>query len=114
MPMSLPPLPPDRPATFRATVHGTVFCDRASHIDKLHAGDDLLLIPGPPTDDEPGVWVHMKSGDVVGHLPPEIEQWMAPWLLRGGKATARAVKVESREAPSWRRLFIEVHLASAA
>jgi hypothetical protein len=50
----------------------------------------------------------------VGHLPPEIEQWMAPWLLRGGKATARAVKVESREAPSWRRLFIEVHLASAA
>ena len=38
-----PPLPPERPPCFRATVHGTVFADRASHISRLHAGDEVLL-----------------------------------------------------------------------
>jgi hypothetical protein len=72
-------------------------------------GDELLILPGPPIDDDPGVWVHLPEGDLIGHLPPEIEAWLAPWMLRGGRVTAHAVKVEGRDVPSWRRLLIEVH-----
>ena len=103
-----PPLPPHSPANFRTTVHGTVFCDRSRCLDRLHPGDELVLIPGPPIDDDPGIWVHMKGGDLVGHLPPEIEQWMAPWMLRGGSAIAHVDKVEDDTQPSWRRLVISV------
>ncbi len=103
-----PPLPPERPASFRTTVHGTIFGGRAAHLADIRVGDELLLIPGPPLDEEPGVWVHLPRGDLLGHLPPEIEQWLTPWLLRGGRATARAVRVGSSEEPSWRRLVIEV------
>lgn len=97
--------PPDR---FRATVHGTCFADREQHLESLRAGDELLLIPGPPLDDDPGVWVHLSSGDPIGHLPPEIERWMVPWMMQGGRATARALRVGDAETPSWRRLVIEV------
>lgn len=107
----VPPLPPHSPESFRATVHGTVFCERKKHLDRLHVGDEVLLIPGPPMDDPPGIWVHLPGGDLLGHLPPEIESWLAPWMLRGGSATAKAVKVEGDDAPSWRRLVIEVNLA---
>jgi hypothetical protein len=110
MRQQLPPLPPDRPDLFRATVHGTVFCDRASHLSQIRPGDELLVIPGPPLDDDPGVWVHLLDGDVIGHLPPEIEIWLSPWLLRGGRATAKAVRVEGEDVPSWRRLLVEVSL----
>lgn len=103
-----PPLPPDRPACFRSTVHGTVFCNRATHLEQLRPGDELLLVPGPPVEDDPGVWVHLPGGDVVGHLPPEIECWLARWLLAGGRARARAVKVRGQDQPSWRRLLLEV------
>jgi hypothetical protein len=103
-----PPFPAHRPARFRSTVHGTIFCDRAAHLKRLHAGDELLLVPGPPVDDEPGVWVHLPGGDLLGHLPPEIEAWLARWLLAGGIAHARAVKVSGQEEPSWRRLLVEV------
>jgi hypothetical protein len=105
-----PPLPPERPQCFRATVHGTVFGERAARLSELNPGDELLLLPGPPTDDEPGCWVHTREGDVIGHLPPEIEFWLAPWMLRGGRATATAVRVSSPETPSWRRLLLEVRL----
>lgn len=105
-----PPLPPERPPSFRATVHGTVFGERASHLDRLHAGDELLLIPGPPVDDDPGIWVHTPEGDVIGHLPPEIEYWLAPWMLRGGQARARAIRVSGSDTPSWRRVLLEVEL----
>jgi hypothetical protein len=104
-----PPFPRNRPASFRATVHGTVFGDRAEVVDGLEEGEDLLLLPGPPMDDDPGVWVHRCGGDLVGHLPPEIGFWLAPWLLRGGLARARAVRVRNRDTPSWRRLVIEVN-----
>ena len=50
----------------------------------------------------------MPEGDLIGHLPPEIESWLAPWMLRGGYARAHAVKVEGEDVPSWRRLVIEV------
>lgn len=104
--MSAPQVHP--PARFRATVHGTVFGERTRHLERLGKGDALLLIPDPPTEPEPSVWVHLPGGDLVGHLPPEICSWLAPWMLRGGKATARAIRVEGPEAPSWRRLLIEV------
>jgi hypothetical protein len=107
-----PPLPADRPDHFRTTVHGTVFCDRSRALEQVRAGDELLLIPGPPTDDEPGVWVHVPGGEVIGHLPPEIEKWLTPWMLRGGSATARAVRVRGADTPSFRRLLIEVRLAA--
>ena len=106
-----PPLPPHRPSCFRSTVHGTVFGERAKHLQRVTAGDELIIVPGPPTDEEPGIWVHLPGGDLLGHLPPEIEHWLAPWMLRGGRASARALKVEGGDAPSWRRLLIEVTCA---
>jgi hypothetical protein len=80
-----------------------------SKLDRVRAGDELLLLPGPPIDDDPGVWVHLLDGDLVGHLPPEIEAWLTPWMLRGGRARARAVRVSGQDVPSWRRLLIEVN-----
>lgn len=106
-----PPRPPQCPERFRATVHGTCFGDRPRQLEAVRAGDELVLIPDPPLDKAPGIWVHRLSGDPIGHLPPEIERWLAPWLLRGGSARARAVRVEGPEAPSWRRLLIEVTCA---
>jgi len=109
MPTSVPPpLPPQSAPRFLTTVHGTVFGDRARLLQRVHEGDELLLLPGPPIDDEPGVWVHLPGGDLIGHLPPEIEAWLSPWMLSGGRATARAVRVSGRDTPSWRRLLIEV------
>lgn len=104
--MSTPHVHP--PARFRATVHGTVFGERAKHLERICKGDDLLLVPDPPTEAEPGVWVHLPGGDLIGHLPPEICTWLAPWMLRGGRATARTIRVSGPEVPSWRRLLIEV------
>lgn len=89
-------------------VHGTVFGGRAARVDSLAAGDPLLLIPDPPMDEDPAVWVHVAAGDPVGHLPPEINTWLAPWLLRGGLAAATVVSVHGPDVPSWRRLLIEV------
>lgn len=105
----IPPLPDTRPPTFRTTVHGTVFGERATHVSEVAQGDELILIPDPPMEEDPAVWVHLRGGDPVGHLPPEINAWLAPWLLRGGSATATAIKVRGTEAPSWKRLLIEVH-----
>lgn len=98
----------DHPSIFRTTVHGTVFGHRAVHLDDLEAGDRLLLIPDPPGEEDPAVWVHLQSGDPVGHLPPEINAWLAPWMMRGGAASAIAVRVSGSEVPSWKRLLIEV------
>lgn len=98
----------DPPSTFRATVHGTVFGHRASHLDELGPGDQLLLIPDPPGDDDPAVWVHLPAGDPVGHLPPEINAWLAPYMMRGGAVSAVTIRVGGTEVPSWKRLLIEV------
>lgn len=103
-----PRLPAHAPTCFRATVHGSVFASRSEHVDRIRAGDELLLIPDPPVQDDPEIWVHLRSGDPVGHLPPEIEAWLAPWMMKGGRATARAIRVSGRDVPSWRRLLIEV------
>jgi hypothetical protein len=104
----LPPFPPGCPRSFRATVHGTVFADRDRHLDRICVGDDLTLVPDPPVQEEPEVWVHLPSGEPVGHLPREIGQWLAPWMLEGGAAKVRALRVSGSETPSWRRLLVEV------
>lgn len=109
-------MPVDRsvyhPEVFRATVHGTVFGRRAGHLDDLGPGDELLLIPDPPGQDDPAVWVHLREGDPVGHLPPEINAWLVPWMLRGGGASAVTVRVGGSDVPSWKRLLIQVRCGS--
>jgi hypothetical protein len=103
-----PPLPPRAPRCFRATVHGTVFAERESALERIHEGDDLTLIPDPPMQENPQVWVHLSSGEPVGRLPREIGAWLAPWMLRGGSARAQAIRISGPETPSWRRLLLEV------
>lgn len=110
----LPPFPEGRPRSFDVTVHGTVFADRARHLARLARGSTLLLLPDPPVQDEPQVWVHLASGEPVGHLPDEVGSWLAPWLQRGGHANAEAVRVHGADAPSWRRLVIHVECAADA
>jgi len=58
--------------------------------------------------DNPEVWIHLVSGEPVGHLPPDIAAWLWPWMSDGGKAEARTIRVRGARAPSWRRLLIEV------
>ena len=104
----MPPFPNGQPRRFRSTVHGTVFAGRDRHLERMRPGDRVVLIPDPPGQDDPEVWVHLESGDPVGHLPPEISSWLAPWMRGGGNAKAHALKVEGSDAPSWRRLLLEV------
>ena len=103
-----PPLPADPPTCFRSTVHGTVFAGRDRHLDTVSDGDTLCLVADPPVQENPEVWVHLTSGDPIGHLPPEIAQWLWPWMLQGGVAEARAIRVRGAEVPSWRRVLLEV------
>ena len=103
-----PPFPDRRPPRFRATVHGLVFADRARLVDGLEAGDGLTVVPDPPGQDDPGVWLHTAGGDPVGHLPPEIADWLWPWLNAGGHADAVALRVGDADTPSWRRLVLRV------
>lgn len=95
-------------ATFRTTVHGTVFAQRTRSLCAAEAGDQLVLIPDPPGTGDPAVWVHVSGGDPLGHLPPEINAWLAPWMLRGGSASATVLRVGGSDVPSWKRLLIEV------
>ena len=83
-----PPFPPGWASSFRATVHGTIFGERATHLSRVHAGDELLLIPGPPLDDAPGVWVHLPGGDLelewatdgnVYMTGPAVEVFSGEW-----------------------------------
>jgi len=103
-----PPLPQGCPPRFRATVHGTVFAGRDRILDGMTEGDTVYLIPDPPGQEEPEVWVHVAGCDPIGHLPPEIGAWLAPWILEGGGASARALKVRGSDVPSWRRVLLEV------
>jgi hypothetical protein len=108
-----PPLPSGCPSQFRATVHGTCFAGRDRHLDAMHPGDKVVLIPDPPGQTDPEVWVHLESGDPIGHLPREISSWLWPWLTEGGAASAVALKVHGSDTPSWRRLLVAVRCAAA-
>ena len=107
--MSTPPsLPEGIPESFTVTVHGTCFGGREQLLECLEAGDELAVVPDPPVQEDPEVWVHLPSGRPIGHLPPEVNAWLAPWLQQGGEARARALRVHGPDAPSWRRLVIQV------
>ena len=108
MPPTPPPFPPGRPPRFRATVHGTVFGGREELLANLEDGDGVKLVPDPPGQEPAEVWVHLASGDPIGHLPPEIGTWLCPWLQRGGSAHATALRVGDDTVPSWRRVVLEV------
>ena len=109
-----PLLPKGCPRRFRATVHGTVFAGRDRHLSAMHPGDRVVLIPDPPGQTDPEVWVHLESGDPVGHLPPEISSWLWRWLRRGGEVSAIALAVHGSDKPSWGRLLVEVHCGGVA
>jgi hypothetical protein len=108
MSYAAPPFPTGCPNQFRATVLGTVFAGRDRHLEGLHAGDRMVLVPDPPGQTDPEVWVHVATGDPVGHLPREISCWLWPWLREGGAAWAVALAVHGADTPSWRRLLVEV------
>lgn len=96
------------PEPFRTAVHGTLFAERRSVLERLVAGDPLILVPDPPGAGAPAVWVHAKGGDVLGHLPPSVAAWLAPWMLAGGRCGAVVFRVAGPEVPSWERLVVEV------
>ena len=93
---------------FRAPVYGTVFAKRAAVVGRLRVGDSLILVPDPPGIDEPNVWVHARGGDVVGHLSPDLNSWLVPWMLAGHGCRAEVAKVGGTDVASWKRLVIAV------
>ena len=95
-------------AAFETPVYGTVFAQRAAVVQRLKEGDQLILVPDPPGVDEPSVWVHAPGGDVVGHLSPDVNRWMAPQMLGGAVYGAHVRSVGEPDTASWKRLVITV------
>jgi hypothetical protein len=106
------PSRPAAPSAFRSTLHGTVFAGRERLLEELHDGDPVQVVPDPPGDAEPGVWIHLPTGEPLGHLPPEISRWLWPRLQAGDRARATALRVHGEDAPSWRRVVVRVELES--
>jgi len=98
---------PDTPH-FETPVYGTVFAARSAVVRRLKEGDRLILVPDPPGVDEPSVWVHASGGDVVGHLSPDINAWMAPRMMHGARYAAAVTSIGAPDTESWKRLVIEV------
>jgi hypothetical protein len=96
---------------FRTAVYGTVFANRSAVVRRLRVGDPLILVPDPPGIDEPSVWVHAPGGDVVGHLSPDLNTWLVPWMLAGHRCRAVVAQVRGGDVASWKRLVIEVTCA---
>jgi hypothetical protein len=94
---------------FRTPVYGTVFANRAAVVRRLCVGDPIILVADPPCIDEPNVWVHARGGDVVGHLSPDLNSWLVPWMYAGHRCRAEVAKVGGAEVASWKRLVIAVH-----
>jgi hypothetical protein len=103
----MPHILPDTPH-FETPVYGTVFAERAAVVERLHAGDTLILLPDPPGVDDPSVWVHAPGGDVVGHLSPDVNTWLAPRLLGGARYGACVRSIGDPAMESWKRLVITV------
>ena len=98
---------PDTPR-FETPVYGTVFAARAAVVRRLAICDHILLVPDPPGIDEPSVWVHAPGGDVIGHLSPDVNRWMARRMLDGARYAARVHGLGDPDTVSWRRLIIAV------
>lgn len=95
-------------AEFRTPVYGTVFGQRTEVVHRLHPGDRLILVPDPPGLEPPTVWVHAPGGDVVGHLSPDVNSWLAPSMLEGMCYGAVVTDLRGDEVASWKRLTITV------
>lgn len=93
---------------FRTPVYGTVFGERARVVHRLKEGDRLILVPDPPGAEPPNVWVHARGGDVVGHLSPDVNAWLAPHMLAGRCYGAEVSRVAGEDVASWKRLVITV------
>jgi hypothetical protein len=93
---------------FETPVYGTVFGRRSEVVHRLNVGDRLILVPDPPGTDEPSVWVHAPGGDVVGHLSPDINAWLVPWMLEGCRCGAVVSHLGGNDVASYKRLLITV------
>ena len=93
---------------FNTPVYGTIFGERTNVLHRLHAGDELILVPDPPGTEEPSVWVHAPGGDVVGHLSPDVNRWLAPRMMEGARYGARVRSIGEPGTESWKRLVIAV------
>ena len=93
---------------FRTPVYGTVFGRRTEVVHRLQVGDRLILVPDPPGTEPPAVWVHARGGDVVGHLSPDVNAWLAPDMLSGNCYGAEVTEVRGDDVASWKRLVITV------
>jgi len=108
--LTLPRMSSILPGTrvFDTPVYGTVFGSRTDALHRLRVGDQLILVPDPPGTDEPSVWVHAPGGDVVGHLSPDINAWLAPWMIDGGRCGAVVAHLGGDDVASYKRLIITV------
>ena len=102
-----------RTREFETPVYGTVFAHRSEALQRLRVGDRLILVPDPPGTDDPSVWVHAPGGDVVGHLSPDINRWLVPWMLEGCRCGAVVSQLAGEEVASYKRLLIRVHCRAA-
>jgi hypothetical protein len=93
---------------FQTPVYGTVFARRNEVVHRLQPGDRLILVPDPAEAFPANVWVHARGGDVVGHLSPEVNSWLAPCLLAGWCYSAEVVEVNGDDVASYKRLVIRV------
>lgn len=93
---------------FRTAVYGTVFARRTEVVHRLRPGDRLILVPDPPGTYPPNVWVHARGGDVVGHLSPDVNSWLSPWMFAGSCYGAEVEEVWGDDVASWKRLVIAV------
>jgi hypothetical protein len=93
---------------FETPVYGTVFGKRTDALHRVKVGDALILVPDPPGIDEPSVWVHAPGGDVIGHLSQDVNAWLVPWMLAGGRCGAIVTQVAGDDVASYKRLIITV------
>lgn len=93
---------------FETPVYGTIFGQRTKVVHGLSPGDRLILVPDPPGIEEPNVWVHAPGGDVIGHLAPDINAWLAPMMLEGCRCGAVVTHVGGDDVASYKRLIVTV------
>jgi hypothetical protein len=97
-----------RSTEFKTPVYGTVFGQRSDALRRLKPGDHVILVPDPPGTEQPNVWVHAPGGDVVGHLAPDINAWLVPWMNEGVRCGGVVAQISRDDVASYKRLVIIV------
>ena len=80
----------------------------------MRPGDRLILVPDAPGTDPLWVWVHARGGDLVGHLSPDVNSWLAPAMLDGECYAAEVSDIRGDDVASWKRLTVRVRLVRMA